>query len=152
MHEGKQGCVGIGGKGLFHLGGIHRCAPWIFHDNRHPTATTHILGHALTKHPVDAHHHLVTGADQVHKAGFHPYRTRRGNREGQLVLRLEGVAQQALELIHHADEGRIQVADGGTGHGGQHPRRNIGRPGPHQGAGGRLEGRDTGRIDLHGVS
>ena len=150
MHEGKQLRVRIGCKSRFDLGRIHRCAPGILDDHRHTADAPHVLGHALAKHAIDANDNLVTRRHKVHETGFHAQRTRPRHRKSQLIAGLEGIAEQGLDFIHHADEGRIKVADGRPGQRRKHPRRHIGRPRPHQGTHGRLEGSDRGSFNGHG--
>jgi hypothetical protein len=140
---------GIRGKCGLHLGRVDGPAPGILDHHRHAAAALDVLQHAPAEHAVDADDDLVARLHQVHEAGFHAHRAGPGDREGELVFGLEGIAQQGLGLLHHIREGRVEMADGRPRHGIEDALRHVGRPRPHQGAARRLERGDLGR--LHGV-
>ena len=69
-----------------------------------------------------------------------------GHRERHPVLGLEGVAQQLLELVHHAHELGVEVADGRARHGVEHALVDVRGAGTHEHAARRLERRDSLRL------
>ena len=144
VNEGDDLRIGVLIQRLLQLGQIHGAAPGILHHDRGAAGTLDILLHAAAEHAVLAHDDLVARFHQVGETGFHAGGTGCGNRDRQLVVGLKGVLQQLLHLIHHADEHRVEMTDGGPGQGLENARVNIGRAGAHQRANGGIEGLNHG--------
>ena len=58
------------------------------------------LGQPQAEEAVDAHHHLVTGLDNVTDGCLHPRRSRAGERDGQLVFGLKELTQESHRVVH----------------------------------------------------
>ncbi len=154
VHEGDDLGVLVLLQRILDLVRIDRFAPPVLDHHRNAAAADDVLEHAAAEHAVDAHDHLVSRRDQVDEAVLHPDRARARDREGKRVLGLVDVAQQRLQLLHHLDEDRVEVADRRLAHGGEHARVNLGRPRAHQRALRRMERMDAlGRcVGIHGLS
>ena len=143
VHERDHAHVRVLLQRVFELVRVYRLAPGILHHDRNPAAALHVLDHAAAEHTVAANDHLVAGRDQVHEAVLHAHRAGAGDRKGQGILGLKGVAEQSLQFLHHFDEDRIEISNGRQAHGRHDARVDLGRTGAHQGALGRMEGMDS---------
>jgi len=154
VHEADDLGVLVLLQRVFELLRVDRVAPLVLDQDRRAAAAHRVFQHAAAEHAVLAHDHLVARGDHVHEAEFHPDRARARQREGERVLRLIDIAQQGLELLHHLDEHRIEIADRRLAHGGQHARVDLGRAGAHQRALRRMEGMDAfrGGVLAHGIA
>jgi len=132
VHEGHDADIGVFPERVFQLLRIDRLAPLVLDHNGNAAAALDVFDHAPAEHAVAAHDHLVAGLHHVDETVLHADRARSRYRERQRVLGLVGVAQQRLQLLHHFDENRVEIADGGLAHGGQHARMDFRRPRPHQ--------------------
>ena len=113
MYKSQGLGIGIICQCLLSLVDIDSGTPFVFnHDGLSPTAFNVFL-HAATKYTILADNDLVAWLQQIHKDSFHAGRTRCRNRESKLVLGLKGELQKAFNLVHHSDECRVQMADGG---------------------------------------
>src|SRR5690606_24140762 len=72
----------------------------------------------------------------------HAHGTGAGHREGHLVPGPERVAEELLELVHHAHELGVEVTDGRARHGIEDTLVDVRRTGAHEHAPRRLERRD----------
>ena len=122
--------------------GSDRRAPAIVDDDGDAAASLHVLDHPAAENAVAAHDDLVAGIDHVDEAHFHSHRPGSGDRKSQRVVRLERVAQRLLQLLHHFDEHRVEVADRRLAHCRKHARMDLRGPGSHQVALRRIERRD----------
>ena len=104
---------------------IDRLAPGVFDDHGCAAEALHVLDHAAAEDPVTADDDLVARLDEIDEASLHADRTRSGNGEGQRVLGLEGIAEENLDLLHHLDESRIEVADGRPAQCRNHARMHV---------------------------
>ena len=142
-HARRRRCaLRVGLERVFELVRVDRAAPRIVDHDGSAAVALDVLLHAPAEHAVAAHDHRVARLDQVDEAGLHARRARRGHRHGQCVVGLEGIAQQFLHLVHHVDEGRIEMTDGRLGHGRKHARMHVGGAGAHEGALGRVKRRN----------
>ena len=111
VHKRDDARVGVGLERILELLRVDLLAPGILDDDGNAAGALHVLDHATAEHAVAAHDDLVARGDHVHEAVLHPDRARAGHRKGERVLGLERIAQQALELLHHVDEDRVEIAD-----------------------------------------
>ena len=125
MHEGNQFRIRVLLERIFKLLRIDRLAPGVFDDDGFAAGTLHVFDHAAAKHAVAADDYLIAGGHHVDEAKFHADRAGPGDREGQRILRLVGVTQQAFQLFHHLDKNGVEIADRRQAHGGHHARRDF---------------------------
>ena len=64
-----------------------------------------------TEDTVDAHDCTIAGLDQIRNDGFHSGGAGSGQRDGEFVLSPERCPKQRLDLIHEAQEYRIEMAE-----------------------------------------
>ena len=126
-----------------------RGAPVVVDHDRYAARALHVLDHAPAEGAVAADDHLVARLDEVDEARLHADGARTRHRKRDLVRRLEGVAQELLELLHHPHELGVEVTDRGTGHGLQDPGRHVGGSGPHEGPNRRFERREMRPVYCH---
>ena len=132
MDKGQRLDAGIRFQCRFGLFQIDRQSKRIIdHDRRGPDADD-VFAHTRAKYAVLADHDLVTRLDQIDEGGFHASRTGRRDGHSQGILRLECVAQQILQFVHHADKARIQMTDGRSRHRIEDTLRNRRRTGAEQ--------------------
>jgi hypothetical protein len=139
VHERKHARLRVLLQRPRHLVGIDRPAPFVLDENRYTPAALDVLLHAAAEHAVDADHDRVAGLDEIHERGLHAGRAGPGDRDRQRVLGAERVLQQALQIVHHRDELRIEMPDRRPAHGGEHARVDIRGTRAHQGPGRREE-------------
>jgi hypothetical protein len=132
VHECGHARVAVLFERVLKLVGVNRLTPFVLDHDRRGAATLDVFDHASTEDPVSAHDHLVARRDHVDEAVLHADRAGARDREGERVLRLVNVAQQRLQLLHHLDEHRIEVADRGLAHRGEDARMDLGRAGAHE--------------------
>ena len=90
---------------------VDRLAPLVLdRDHLGPAAGGHVA-HPLAEEPVDRDDHDVTGVDGVDERGLHARRPRGGDGQGAGVGRAPHLAQHVAGLVHHFDEGRIEVTE-----------------------------------------
>ena len=93
-------------------------------------------GHALGKRAVHAHDALVACFQRVHDSGFDPSGARSGNRKGDAIPAAKDLAQKHLNIVHHACEPRVHMADKRRSHRAVHARIHTGGAGrKHQSLG-----------------
>src|SRR5882724_1890128 len=143
VHEGDHADVAVFLERVLELLRIDRRAPFVLDDDGLAPRALDVFDHAPAEHPVPAHDHLVAGANEVDEAVLHSHGTGAGHREGERVLRLIDVAQEPIQLFHHLDEDRIEIADRRLAHGGQHARMDLGRAWTHKRSLGRVERADA---------
>ena len=90
------------------------------------------LSEAAAECPVDADHHIVAFLDQIRHHAFHPGRPGAGNRKRDPVGGAEDQPQHLLDVLHDADEFRIEMPQHRREHRLHHARMDIGRTGPEQ--------------------
>ena len=113
MDECHQLGVAVLLERILELLRIARLAPLVFDHDGGAANALHVLDHAATEHAIAHHDDFLARFDHVDKARFHADGAGAGKREGQLIVGLVGIAQQLLELIHHLDKNRVEVADRG---------------------------------------
>ena len=116
LYEGKDPGVGVGRQSRLHLADGDRGSPVVVDHHRDSASAHDVLHHAPAEGAVTADDHLVAGFDQVDEARLHADGAWPRHREGDLVRRLEGVAKELLELLHHPHELGVEVTDRGTSH------------------------------------
>ena len=92
MNEGDDPGIGVFLQRVFQGVRIDRFSPCPFHDDRGGLASFHVFDHATTEYAVSAYDDFVSRCYHVHETAFHAYGARTGDRVGQLVVCLEGVA------------------------------------------------------------
>ena len=118
-------------------------APVVVDDDRHAAGALDVLELPPAEGAVAADEHLVARLDEVDEAGLHADGTGAGDGERDPVLGLEGVAQQILELVHHAHELGVEVADRRSRHGVEHALVDVRGAGAHEHATRRVERCDS---------
>ena len=149
MDEGERPGAGIGLDGGLRFFQIDHRSPVIRDHDGGRSGAGDVFLHAPAEDAVLADDHRIARLDQIDEGRFHARRSRRRDRQGQLVARLEGVLQQPFDLIHQVHEGRVEVANGRLAHGGQDARVHVRGAGAHQDAARRVKaGGDVGGQDL----
>ena len=66
---------------------------------------------AGTEDAVHAHDRAISGLDQIRDDGLHPGGSGSGQRDGKFVLSPERRPEQRLDVIHEAEEYRVEVSE-----------------------------------------
>ncbi len=96
-----------------------------------PEAACH-LAHPDAEDPVDQDEHRVARLDEVDEAGLHARRARAGDRDGQVVPRVQERPQVLLEPVHDLQEIGVEMAQRLGADGLVDLRGHAGGPRPHQ--------------------
>ncbi len=143
VHEGDDLRVAVRFERVFQFLRIDGLTPLVLYDHCNAPRALDVLDHAAAEHAVAADDDLVARRHHVDEAVLHADRAGTGHREGQRVLGLVGVAQERLQLFHHLDEDRVEIADRRLAHGRKHARMDLRRARPHQRALRRVERLDA---------
>ncbi len=123
----------------FHLLRGNGTAPFHIHPHHVASQAFRDVAHAGAKQTIHPDDHLVARLDQVDEGGLHPPAAGGGHRQGHRIVRAEEGPEQLLGLVHDLEEVGIQIADRGSGHGPENPRRHVARPGAHEEPLGRID-------------
>ena len=131
LHKANDPGVWIGLEGILQLLRVYRPAPVVLHHHRDTATALDILLHAPAEDAVLTHDYLVARFHQVDETGLHAGRSGSGYRDRQRVPGCECILQHFLDFIHHVDESRIKMTDGGPCHSRGNAWMYIGRTRAH---------------------
>ena len=78
---------------------------------QNPADTLDDIAHTIAKDTVDANEDLIAGLDDVHKGRLHAGASGSGNRDRQAILCPEKAAEHLLNIVHDAQELRVEMPD-----------------------------------------
>ncbi len=93
MNKGKDFRVGVRVDCLSDFLGVNRISPPVLHHDRSAATPLYVFFHPPTEDTVLADDRLVTRLEKIDECRLHSCRSRRRERNSQIVLGLEGELQ-----------------------------------------------------------
>src|SRR5216683_3275312 len=139
VNDCKQLGLAGGFESRFEALGLDDASPFCFHFMHSRAEPSGRVRKSLAKRANRPDDDVVAFFDQVDQRSFHPRRPGPGDGKGDFIGGLKDETEQLLDVVHHAYEGGVEMADYRREHRLHHAWMNTGWTRPQKDACGRLQ-------------